>query len=63
MIITALKHDTYIYMNGIADRIRAVAGNELGNQVRVIEQTETEPAAPVMLNYSVFVGGGKITTQ
>ncbi|MBQ6437768.1 hypothetical protein IJJ12_00100 [bacterium] len=63
IIITALGDSTYVYMNNIATRVRAAAKNTNDNQIRVVEQTETAPAAPVVFNYSLFVGGGKITNQ
>ena len=61
IIITALKDSTHIYMSNLAKRTRSAAQNLNGTEVRVVEQSETDAAAPVVFNYSLFVGAGSIT--
>ena len=57
VIIMVLGADTYIGMKGLARHYRSASYNSMGNEVRVIEQAETDPSAPGMFQFGVLVNG------
>ncbi|MBQ6154639.1 hypothetical protein IJJ27_02260 [bacterium] len=59
--VKALYANTYVQLQGLVSRTRSAASNEGGNEVRVVEQTQTEPAAPHIFDYSIFVANGNIS--
>ena len=56
-IIMVLGDDTYIGMKGLARHYRSASRNPMGNEVRVIEQAETDPSAPGMFQFGILVNG------
>lgn len=59
--IKALFTSTHIQMAGLVDTTRSAAQDELsGEQVRVVEQRQTDPAAPSVMDYALFAGTGNL---
>ncbi len=62
--IKVLFQGTYLKMDGLISTTRAAASNEGGNEVRVVEQYQTtDNAAPSIMDFALFAGGGSITKQ
>ncbi len=62
--IKVLFKGTYLQMEGLISTTRAAASNEGGNEVRVVEQYQTtNNAAPSIMDFALFAGGGSITKQ
>ena len=59
--IKALYAGTYVSMDKLTRITRAAASNTGSNAVRVSEQNETDPTAPSVFDYGIFVANGSIT--
>ena len=57
VVIMVLGADTYLGMEGLARHYRSASRNPMGNEVRVIEQAETDPSAPGMFQFGILVNG------
>ncbi len=47
-------------MAGLVKTTRSISEDESGTQVRVIEQRETDPGAPSIMDFAVFSGSGNL---
>jgi len=59
--IKVLYKNAYVNLDGLIQTIRGAAESQSGNEVRVVEQNQTTPAAPHIFDYAIFVANGSIT--
>ncbi len=62
--IKALFSGTHLRIAGLTSITRSAAKDDFtGEQVRVVEQRQTEPAAPSVLDYALFAGEGNLSIE
>ena len=61
--VKALVCNVTISMPGLVTITRSVSQDNSGQQVRVIEQRQTKPAAPSIMDYALFAGNGDLNAN
>lgn len=61
--IKALFCNVTISMPGLVTVTRSVSRDNSGSQVRVVEQRQTQPAAPSIMDYALFAGNGDLNAN